>query len=179
MRSAALIPSRLFAHTYLWVEGMVATGKLKNETAAQYQLAKTVGRSNQAITQWYASGRLMRKHNMSPDDVNAHSVYVVRYAENSVSAADYLTIVSAVKQGVESGKIKAMMNRGEVRSGLAVHRRLRTLARANLSNKTGGKIEMMVAYKVMCKAYGLEEGMMAFYDPNGKRIHHVGLNLDD
>ena len=171
------VRARLFANTYTWVEGMVAEAKARSETHALQLLAQTVGRSHQATTQWYASGRFMRRHSMSPDDVNPHSVYVARYAEHSLSRPDYLKVASAVKRGVESGKIKKMMNKAEVKSGRAVERRLRTMRQGGLMTKDGGKIEMQVAYRVMRKAFG--DGMLAFYDKNGKRIYKVGLDLED
>ena len=173
------IRTRLFTNTYVWVEGMVAGGHLKSSHEAQSQLAKEIGRVYQCVQKWYACGKLMRKHSMTPDDVNANAVYVARHAEQSVGRPEYLAIVSAIKKGVHSGKIKSMLARGEAKNGKLIERRIRTLTADRLNNKLGGKMEMMVAYRIMCKAYGLDEGMLAFYDHKGKRIYKVGMDLED
>ena len=146
--------TRLYADTYVWCEGVVSSGAAKSLSQAWASLSASAGSHPQAVERWYYAGAWMRRHKVSPEGkAKAGAVLRARHTDSTVSKADSVKVVDAIKKGGRPGDVIRLIKSAERRSGHEVAKRGRHLEQRGQLTAKHLKLEMMVVAGLLARKY--------------------------
>ena len=147
------ITPMLFANSHQWARMKVEQGEIRSMNDACLRLAKALKLGRARVESWVYCGAFMAKHRMNPKKVDAAAVRLLFNSFGKISKAEQLDLVSSVKRGCQSSRVRQAINSSKVYGRKEAVRRAAKLERSGNLTEAQIKMQAMALHTAAKKLY--------------------------